>query len=303
MKIKANGIDIEVEDSGPARAGEPERAVLLLIHGLGMQLIAWPQLMVQQLVDAGYRVIRFDNRDIGLSQHFDHLRVPNLMWTATRLRLGFPVLPPYSLSDMAQDTLGVLDALGVRRAHVLGVSMGGMIAQRLALAAPERLLSLTSVMSSSGARHLPLPSSDVMRVVMQRAPANREAQIEQTVHVVQAIAGKTYPVPEAVIRERAARAIDRSHHPNGMLRQLVAVGCDSARARALPRITVPTLVVHGNQDGMVPLPGGQDTAKRIPGARFVMIDGMGHDLPDPVVPLVLNAVLPHLQAHQAHTPY
>ena len=163
MHIKANGIGIEVEDSGPGN-GAP-RPVVLLVMGLGMQLVAWPPALVRALVDAGYRVIRHDNRDIGLSQHLDHLGPPNLVWTMVKHKLHASIRPPYSLADMAQDALGLLDALGVDKAHVVGVSMGGMIAQRMAIAAPQRLLSLTSIMSSSGARGLPEATPKVRRVL------------------------------------------------------------------------------------------------------------------------------------------
>jgi pimeloyl-ACP methyl ester carboxylesterase len=154
MKIKANGIQIEVEDTG-ADGSQNDRPVVLLIMGLGMQLIAWPPALVQGLVDAGFRVIRHDNSDIGLSQHFDHLGVPNLVWATLQHRLGLSPKAPFTLSDMAADAVGVLDALKIERAHIVGVSMGGMIAQRVAIAAPKRVLSLTSIMSSSGARGLP----------------------------------------------------------------------------------------------------------------------------------------------------
>jgi pimeloyl-ACP methyl ester carboxylesterase len=170
MKVRANGIDIEVEDTG-ADGSQAGRPVVLLIMGLGMQLIAWPPALVQALVDAGFRVIRHDNRDIGLSQHFDHLGTPNVLWESVKLRLGLGVRAPYSLHDMAQDALGVLDALDVPRAHVVGVSMGGMIAQRVALARTgTRCLSLTSIMSTSGARGLPQPRAHVVRALLGRRP-------------------------------------------------------------------------------------------------------------------------------------
>ena len=171
MKIRANNIDIEIEDTHTDdTTGLP---VVLLIMGLGMQLVAWPPALVQALVDAGYRVIRLDNRDIGLSQKFDHLGQPNLVWASIKYKLGLAVKAPYALHDMAADALAVLEALGVQKAHVVGVSMGGMIAQRLALAAPERVLSLTSIMSSSGARGLPQAQPHVMRVLLSR-PAGKD---------------------------------------------------------------------------------------------------------------------------------
>lgn len=297
MQIKANHIEIEVEDTG-ADGSQAGRPVVLLIMGLGMQLIAWPPAMVQALVDAGYRVVRFDNRDIGLSRHFDQLVVPNLVWTALKLRFGVPVRPPYTLRDMALDAIGVLDALRVPRAHVVGASMGGMIAQHVALAAPARLLSLTSIMSSSGARGLPNPSPEVMRLMMRRpARQTRESVIDYTVQLVRAIGSPGFPTPEPEIRARVVEAVARSFHPAGTLRQMVAVGADSGRAAALSSVRAPTLVLHGKSDPLVPCPCGEDTARRIPGARLVAIDGMAHDLPPGVVERLLDAMLPHLQSH------
>ena len=169
MKIKANKLQIEVEDTGGS--GE----VVVLIMGLGMQLIAWPDELVDALVRQGYRVIRHDNRDVGLSEKFDHLGTPNLFWESVKFRMGLSTKPPYTLHDMAQDTLGVLDALGVARAHVVGASMGGMIAQHVAMAAPRRTLSLTSIMSSSGARGLPGPRPEVLRTLRGR-PKGRDRE-------------------------------------------------------------------------------------------------------------------------------
>src|SRR5947208_854473 len=187
MKIRANGISLEVEDSHPGARGDG-RPVVLLIMGLGMQLISWPTAMVQALVDAGYRVVRFDNRDAGLSQHFDHLGSPNLLWESLKYKLGLASKPAYTLPTMAADALGVLDALHIDKAHIVGVSMGGMIAQRVALAAPGRCLSLTSIMSSSGARGLPQAEPAVLRALLGR-PAGKgpAAVIEHSVKVLKTI--------------------------------------------------------------------------------------------------------------------
>jgi len=297
MQVKANHIDIEVEDTG-ADGSQAARPAVLLIMGLGMQLIEWPQALVQSLVDAGYRVIRFDNRDIGLSQHFDALGAPNVFWTAMKLRLGVPVRPPYSLRDMALDAVGVLDALGLQKAHVVGASMGGMIAQRVALAAPERVLSLTSIMSSSGARKLPPPRQDVLRMMLRR-PLNpdHDVLVEHAVKLLQAIGSPGFPRPDAEIRDSVTEAMQRSFHPVGTLRQMVAVGVDVTRALELANARTPTLVLHGRADPLVPYACGEDTARRIQGARLVGIDGMGHDLPPGVVERLLAEMLPHLQQH------
>ena len=296
MKIKANGIDIEVEDTGPG-AGGAERPAVLLIMGLGMQLVAWPPAVVQLLVDAGYRVIRFDNRDIGLSQHFDQLGAPNLLWAGLKHRLGWNVQAPYSLHDMARDSIGVLDALGIAKAHVVGVSMGGMIAQRVALAAPERVQSLTSIMSSSGARELPQADPRIMKVLFSR-PANgsRDAIVAHYVRLYQAIGSPAFPTDEAELRQRIAMGVARNYHPAGTMRQMVAIAADTTRAQELALIAKPTLVLHGEADPLVPFAHGQDTAQRIPKAQFLPIDGMGHDLPPGVIERLLGAMIPHFKA-------
>ena len=196
MKIKANGIQIEVEDTG----GQ-DRPVVLLIMGLGMQLIAWPDTLVQSLVDAGYRVVRHDNRDMGLSQGFDEAGTGNPLWQGIRYRLGLQVRSAYELQDMADDALGVLDALGIRHAHVVGASMGGMIAQRVAVTAPERVRSLVSVMSSSGARGLPGPRADVLGLLMRRPKGSDEASlVAHSTRLVRLIAGPVFPPDEEALR-------------------------------------------------------------------------------------------------------
>ncbi len=301
MPIAANGLKIEVEDSGAGLdARGQSRPVVLLIMGLGMQLIAWPPELVQGLVDAGYRVVRFDNRDAGLSQHFDALGTPSVLWASLKYRLGWRIKPPYSLQDMAADALGVLDALQIARAHVIGASMGGMIAQRLALLAPQRVLSLTSLMSSSGARGLPGPRPEVARAMFKRPAGNSiEAALDYAVGVLKAVSGPGFPLSDAALRERARAAVSRSFYPDGVVRQMVAVMADGARADALAQLAVPTLVLHGKDDPLLPFACGEDTARRIPGARLTGIDGMGHDLPPGLVALLLPALMPHLSAAAA----
>ncbi|HMN22119.1 MAG TPA: alpha/beta fold hydrolase [Ottowia sp.] len=290
MQVKANGIDIEVEDSGG------NGPAVLLVMGLGMQLTAWPPELVQALVQAGYRVIRHDNRDAGLSRQFDELRPSSVLWSALRWRVGLTVRAPYTLADMAHDARGVLDALGVAQAHVVGASMGGMIAQRLALAAPDRVLSLTSIMSSSGARNLPQARSDVARALMSRPSGrNREALLDYYVRFFGLIGSPGFPTPPAEIRQRMAVALARASNPAGVQRQMLAIAADITRPVQLARVKAPTLVIHGRDDPLVPLAGGQDTARRIPGARLEIIDGMGHDLP----PGVVQRILPLLLAHFA----
>jgi pimeloyl-ACP methyl ester carboxylesterase len=295
MKVRSNGIAIEVEDTG-ADGSQAGRPVVLLVMGLGMQLIAWPPAFVQALVDEGFRVVRFDNRDIGLSEHLDHLGVPNLLWESFKHRFGMAVRAPYGIRDMALDTVGVLDALGIREAHVVGVSMGGMIAQRVALAAPQRVLSLASIMSSSGAPYLPGPKSHVLRAMLGRPDASSEsAVVDHYVNLFRVIGSPAFPVEEQLLRERILAMTRRSLHPAGTLRQMVAIASDSTRAQELSNIKVPTLVVHGQDDPLVPFACGQDTARRIPGAKLHGIQGMGHDLPPGVVDRLLGPLVPHLK--------
>ena len=290
MKIKANGIDIEVEDTGGTGP------VVVLIMGLGMQLVAWPLQLVDALVAAGYRVIRHDNRDIGLSQKFDDKGVPNLLWESIKLKLGVTLRPPYSLNDMALDTVGVLDTLGIAQAHIVGASMGGMIAQRVALAAPQRVLSLTSIMSTSGAKGLPNPKPAIIRALMASPKGReREAIMKHYVELLRVIGSPAYPMEESLVRERIMVGLNRSYAPMGTLRQMVAIAADTGRAKTLAAVSTPTLVIHGRADPLVPFACGQDTAKRIPGARLVAIDGMGHDLPPEVIDLMLTPMLEHLQ--------
>ncbi len=294
MKLIVNGISLEVEDTGGA--GTP----VLLIMGLGMQLIAWPLPLVNSLVDAGYRVIRFDNRDIGLSQHFDQLGAPNLILAALKHRLGFKITPPYTLHDMAADALGVLDALNISRAHIVGASMGGMIAQRVALAAPQRTLSLTSIMSTSGAPGLPQAQPHVMRVLMSRPKGNDQAaMLAHAIRLFGIIGSPGFPIEPAFMRERVAASLARSYHPAGTVRQMVAIAADTTRAEQLRSLRCPTLVLHGKADPLVPYACGQDTAQRIQGAQMTGIEGMGHDL----APGVVDALLPHMHSFfAAHSP-
>lgn len=302
MKIRANGIDIEIEDSaagGPAE--HMQRPVVLLIMGLGMQLVAWPPQMVQALVDAGYRVIRMDNRDVGLSTHFDELGKPNLFWSSIKYKLGLVPQSLYTLTDMAADAVGVLDALRIQHAHVIGVSMGGMISQRVAIAVPGRVRSLTSIMSSSGARNLPPPERKILSALLS-SPSNNstEAITAHYIKLFRAIGSPGHPTPEADMRARILEGIARSHHPVGTLRQMLAVVSDITRAALLARVISPTLVLHGRADPLVPFAHGEDTARRIKGAKLVGIEGMGHDLPPGPVQLMLKEIMAHLKAADAH---
>ena len=279
MQISANGIAIEVEDLGKP-TGEP----LLLIMGLGMQLTAWHRGLVQQMLDQGFRVIRFDNRDIGLSQNFDGLGAPNLALAALQRLAHWPVRSAYSLSDMADDAAGVLTALGLKSAHVCGASMGGMIAQQLALNHPERVRSLTLMMTDGGARGLPRPTLKVSAALLARPadPYDQDSLVDHYYRLFRLIGSPAYPGPEAWLRQVCADAVRRSNRPQGFARQLMAIAADTGRAVQLGRIKRPTLVLHGLADPLIPVAAAHDLAARIPGAQLELIEGMGHDLPEPL---------------------
>ena len=294
MNITHNGLRIEYEIDGDEHA-----PAVLFTMGLGMQLTAWPSSLVQALVQAGHRVIRFDNRDIGLSSQLSHLGVPNIGWQLVRSRLGLPIRSPYSLQDMASDAIGLLDALGVQRAHLVGVSMGGMISQRVAATVPQRVISLTSVMSSSGAPGLPGPRPHVARALLKRPRSQRPEHVAaHALNMFRLIGSPAFPQDLPAFEQRVLADAVRSHHPAGVARQLLAVASDTGRHTVLKGINCPTLVMHGTADPLVPLACGQDTAARIAGARFESIDGMGHDWPPGVAALLADHIVPHLQAAQ-----
>jgi pimeloyl-ACP methyl ester carboxylesterase len=281
MQISANGIALEIEDHGPA-SGEP----LLLVMGLGMQLVAWHPDFVAMLVARGFRVIRFDNRDIGLSQRFDHLGVPNLAIDSLKYAVGLKVSAPYTVATMADDTAGLLDALGIPAAHICGASMGGMIAQQLAVRHPTRVKSLTLIMTSSGSRRLPGPSLKVRSALISRPqdPKNLQSVVEHYVKLYKLIGSPGYPADDADLHERLGQSVRRSHRPQGTARQMVAIAADGNRTPLLGQIKVPTQVIHGRDDPLVPVAAGHDLAARIAGAELDVIDGMGHDLPVPLWP-------------------
>ncbi len=279
MKVRANGLMIEVDDQGPRDA-----PVVLLVMGLGMQLTGWPDELVALLLDQGLRVVRFDNRDAGLSDGFDHVGVPSIPLNALRHFLRLPVRAPYALKDMAADAVGVLDALDIARAHIVGASLGGMICQHMAAGWPERVASVTLIMTTSGSRRLPGPTLEARRALLSQ-PASRdpEALVAHSVHVFTKIGSPGYRLSPAEMRARAAASIARASRPQGSARQLLAIAADGDRTPILGRIRAPTQVIHGELDPLVPVESGRDLVRRIPGARGDFIEGMGHDLPLPLL--------------------
>lgn len=282
-EVKANGIDVHYESIG-ADHGEP----LLLIMGLGSQMTRWPDAFCAGLVRHGFRVIRYDNRDVGLSTHFHDAGMPDMQAVMRRE----PAKLAYGLEDMAADAVGLLDALGIARAHVAGASMGGMIAQLVAANYPDRVLSLTSIMSSTGNPALPPGTPEAMAVLNTPAPhpSDEEAYGAHSYRTALAIGGPGYPPDEAYIRQRAISDAKRAYDPPGMMRQYAAIIANGDRREKLKTITAPTVVLHGADDPLVPVAGGRDTAANIPGAELRIIPGWGHDLPPALFEKIVEAV-------------
>ena len=294
--LSANGIEIAYETQG-----DPAATPLLLVMGLGMQLTSWPQPFVDGLVEQGFFVIHFDNRDSGLSTKFERAGTPNLPLAFVKHLIRWPLRSPYYLDDMAKDAIGLLGALGVDKAHVVGASMGGMIAQILAARYPERVLSLTSIMSSSGRRGLPGPTKAARAALMRRPekPHDLENVIAHMANTFRVIGSPAYPTPDAQLRERIGVSIRRNICTAGVARQMVAIAASGDRSALLRTIKVPTLVIHGAADPLVPLACGVDTARQIPDARLEVIEGMGHDLPAPLIERLLALIDAHAHGNMA----
>jgi pimeloyl-ACP methyl ester carboxylesterase len=269
--VAANGIRIEYET-----AGDPADPPLLLIMGLGAQLIAWEDDFVHELVSRGLYVVRYDNRDTGLSTWFDDAGVPNLV---TAVATGVVPAPAYTLADMADDAAALLDALGIERAHVCGASMGGMIAQSLLIRNPAKVLSLVSIMSTTGDPAVGTPHPEAMALLVAPVATSRQDVIESSLKGAAVIGSTGYPLDDERVRRLAAAAYDRAFHPDGTARQLVAIASAPDRTGALRGVDCPTLVIHGEDDRLIDCSGGRATAEAIRGADLWTIPGMGHDLP------------------------
>ena len=286
-RFKARSGEIYFEHRG-ARANPR----VLLIHGLGCQLVQWPESFVAGLVDSGLCAVLFDNRDAGLS-HGPSGPPPSL---EALLAASDAVTPDYTLSDMAQDAVDLLDHLGQGGAHVVGLSMGGMIAQRMAIEHPERVYSLTSIMSSTGNPDLPQPQADAMAAAVGLTDDNAETAVAHQIQAWRAWGGKHFDSRDCGIAQVAERAVARAFRPHGIVRQYAAIVADGDRRGPLAEVGVPTLVVHGAADPLVPAAAGKDTAQAIPGARYHEVAKLGHDLPEPLIPEIAEAVSAHIQA-------
>ncbi len=270
----ANGIQIEYETFG-----ESSDPPLLLIVGLGGQMIHWDEDLCKDLAKRGHYVIRFDNRDAGLSTKFEAVGNLSISEAIGRILNGEEVQPPYTLEDMAEDAVGLLDALGVQKAHICGMSMGGMIAQTIAIRHPSRVLSLISIYSMPAISELPQPEPEIMRILTVSPPHKKETYVEYMLSVFKTIAGPRFGVDGPWTRKIMAESFDRSYYPAGIARQLFAILTQRDRRPALASLKMPAPVIHGTDDPLVPVEAGRETAKCIPGAQLKVIDGMGHDLP------------------------
>ncbi len=273
-RAKANNIDIEYETFGNA-SDKP----LLLISGLGAQMIFWDEGFIQNLVERGFFVIRFDNRDVGLSSKIEEAGEPDIMQAYIAIQTGQPFKPPYTLEDMADDAIGLLDALDIKKAHICGLSMGGMIVQVITLRHPSRVLSLISIASSTGNPDLPGGDPEVRQVMAAPAPPDRDGYVEYYVKLGRLLYGSKFPYDEAKGRKLAAVAFDRCFYPPGIGRQTLAIMTSGNRKPKLASIKVPTLVIHGSGDPVIHVEAGKDTHDAISGSKLLIIEGMGHSLP------------------------
>jgi pimeloyl-ACP methyl ester carboxylesterase len=277
----SNGIELAYQEAGDP-GGEP----LLLIMGLGTQMLGWDDELCILLAERGFRVVRFDNRDICRSTMLDDAGLPSRL----DLFLGRRRKAAYLLSDMAADAVGLMDHLGIESAHVVGASMGGMIAQSLAIEHRDRLRSLVSIMSTTGSRMVGHPTLKAFGLMLAEAPRSREGFVERVVKTFKAIGSPAYGIDEGHLRELAGRMYDRSHNPRGVLRQMHAITASPDRTKALRRLSLPTTVIHGTRDPLVRPSGGRATARAIPGARLRIVEGMGHDLPRGLWPLFVGEI-------------
>jgi len=295
-QIKANGISLEYEEQGPADA-EP----VLMIMGLGAQMTRYANLC-ERMAERGLRSIRFDNRDVGLSERLEAAGAPDMAAIVAAVMKGDPAPVAYTLAEMAADAVGLLDALGIERAHIVGASMGGMIAQLVAADYPKRTLSLTSIMSTSGHPGLPRATPEAMTVLNYRGPdANEdlEAYLDNAVAGSRVIGSPGYPADEAMLRERTRSDVQRGYYPVGFQRQYAAVLASPDRTAKLKTIRAPTVVVHGEADPLVPVQAGRHTAETIPGAELRVIPGMGHDLPPQLSDMIIDAIESVMQRAKA----
>ena len=287
--LQSNGLRMAYEEFG-----DPADPAILLVAGLYNQLVRWPLKFCELLVANGFRVIRFDKRDIGLTDKMDGVRAPSFFRLALKHYLRIPISAPYSLDDMADDTVGVLDALNIQQAHIVGMSMGGMISQLVTAKYPHRILSLTSIMSTSGERGKGVASAKVSAAMLQPVTKERSA-LDNAVNIWQLIGSPAYPMSDDDVRTLIKAEHKRSSNPAGYMRQIAAIRNAPGRAKLLRAITAPVLIIHGNQDLLVPVSGGIDTAKHIAHAQLELFEGMGHTLPAELLPRFVELIVANTQ--------
>ncbi len=268
--------------------GDKSHPPVLLVMGLATQLIHWDEQFCRQLAAQGYWVIRFDNRDIGKSEHLHHLKLPNLIKLAGKHFFNTQFTPPYSLQDMADDAIALMDTLRIPKAHVVGVSMGGMISQLIAIHYPERVQSLTSIMSAPGDKKLLKPTPRMSLFMMKPPPANRTQHIAHTINMWRLLHGKHYPFEEERVHRIVTTSLKRGFSPKGVMRQLSAIVSAEDRTQKLTQLKLPSLIFHGENDPLVPVANGIAMAQSIPGAKLTIVKGMGHTIPTPVWPQIVD---------------
>ena len=288
-KVTANEIELHYETHG--NRADP---AMLLIMGFAAQLTLWPDELVDELVARGFFVVRYDNRDVGLSHKFDGVKAPGIVKMTLLNKIGVTPRVPYTLADMAADGIGLMDALGIERAHIVGASMGGMIAQHLAAKYPDRCLSFTQIFSTTGNPKLPPARKEALSALITRPESeDEEALVKHGVMLARTIGSPGYLSTEERLRKRALNGVRRSYYPEGGTRHMSAIVADGDRRDMLRSISVPTLVLHGEDDPLVPCEGGRDTAACIPDAKLRTIPGWGHDLPLDLIDELADAIAGH----------
>lgn len=291
--INVNGVDIAYQ-----LHGNSSQPTLLLIHGLSTPLTGWPKAMVNAFVAANFQVLLLDNRDVGRSEQLDHFSIPNMGWIITKLKLGLSIKTPYQLEDMMQDVVALLDALNLAEVHVVGASMGGMIAQLMAIHHPRRVKTLTSIMSTTGYKKLPGIDKNIRKTLMQK-PVSRDYKDQMDYHIKkwQVIGSPDYPCSETDLQQYVESMLQRGITAKGTIRQMLSIMATGNREDALSKLDIPSLVIHGDQDGLVNLAGGKATAKAIPNAKLRVYPGMGHDFPVELIPNIVNDIVAHVNTN------
>ena len=291
--INVNSVDIAYQ-----LHGNSSQPTLLLIHGLSTPLTGWPKAMVDAFVAANFQVLLLDNRDVGRSEQLDHFSIPNMGWIITKLKLGLSIKTPYQLEDMMQDVVALLDALNLAEVHVVGASMGGMIAQLMAIHHPRRVKTLTSIMSTTGYKKLPGIDKNIRKTLMQK-PVSKDYKDQMDYHIKkwQVIGSPDYPCTETDLQQYVESMLQRGITAKGTIRQMLSIMATGNREDALSKLDIPSLVIHGDQDGLVNLAGGKATAQAIPNAKLRVYPGMGHDFPVELIPNIVNDIVTHVNTN------